>query len=155
MYSALLYRSCKQMQFHQREKEKKEHAPTNTILPILWSGMQGHRVDQEHIYGGMELRTAMLQCDHEYDAPYCRAPKPRKEPMLRSQPKRSLPFIIYSFLLITFPLCQSTSSSVTSWTICTVNNDSIFSIHFSAWRWSNQIFLHAHFFSFFDRKGIN
>ncbi|KAK3150367.1 hypothetical protein QOZ80_3AG0232310 [Eleusine coracana subsp. coracana] len=61
-------------------------------------GMQGHRVDQEHIYGGgslgMELRTDMLQCDHECDASYCRgchAPKPRKEPpMFSSQLKRKM-----------------------------------------------------------------
>jgi hypothetical protein len=79
--------------------------------------MQEHRVDQ-HIHGGMELGTDMLPCDHECDAPCrgCHVPKPRKEPMLCSQLKRSLPFIIYSFLVISFwsANLQASSASVIS-----------------------------------------
>ncbi|XP_062213854.1 uncharacterized protein LOC133914900 [Phragmites australis] len=57
-------------------------------------GMQVHRMDQEHIYGGgMEVCTDMQQCDHECDDPscyICLSPKPRKEPMLDPQLKRAV-----------------------------------------------------------------
>ncbi|XP_062211615.1 myb family transcription factor MOF1-like [Phragmites australis] len=58
-------------------------------------GMQVHRTDQEHIYGGgMEVCTDMQQqCDNECDASCCisHSPKPRKEPMLlRPQLKRAV-----------------------------------------------------------------
>ncbi|KAL6645407.1 hypothetical protein ACP70R_017015 [Stipagrostis hirtigluma subsp. patula] len=55
-------------------------------------GMQVHRMDLEHIYGGgMEVYTDMQRRDHECDAPccICHSPKPRKEPLLHPQLKRA------------------------------------------------------------------
>ncbi|KAL5216992.1 hypothetical protein ABZP36_017676 [Zizania latifolia] len=67
-------------------------------------GMQGMQVqqvvDQERAYGGgVEAWTDMQQCDHECDVPCCSchsSPKPRKEPLLHLQLKRSLPFYLIS-----------------------------------------------------------
>ncbi|KAL6648864.1 hypothetical protein ACP70R_013088 [Stipagrostis hirtigluma subsp. patula] len=55
-------------------------------------GMQVHRMDQEHIYGGgMEVCTAMQRRDHECDNPccICHSSKPRKEALLHPQLKRA------------------------------------------------------------------
>ncbi|KAL6907709.1 hypothetical protein ACP4OV_002748 [Aristida adscensionis] len=55
-------------------------------------GMQVHQMDQEHIYGGMEVCTDMHRRDHECDVPcyICHSPKPRKEPLLHPQLKRAV-----------------------------------------------------------------